>query len=98
MELVRMGRSHILQANWYDYPQYYDIAFQAHDPAGGRLHRGRMPQVLPLRRPPVPGASLRQWPINRRVGRPRLPSDRLRSQPASVELSSAAACTAAAPC
>src|SRR2546421_2207117 len=25
-----MGRSRILVANWYDYPQYYDIAFQAH--------------------------------------------------------------------
>src|SRR5438876_1782105 len=25
-----MARSHILQANWFDYPQYYDIAFQAH--------------------------------------------------------------------
>jgi SAM-dependent methyltransferase len=24
-----MARSHILQANWFDYPQYYDIAFQA---------------------------------------------------------------------
>lgn len=24
-----MGRSQILQANWFDYPQYYDIAFQA---------------------------------------------------------------------
>src|SRR5437016_12020090 len=30
MEPVRMARSHILQANWYDYPQYYDIAFQAY--------------------------------------------------------------------
>ena len=29
MEPVRMARSHILQANWFDYPQYYDIAFQA---------------------------------------------------------------------
>ena len=25
-----MGRSRILVANWFDYPQYYDIAFQAH--------------------------------------------------------------------
>jgi SAM-dependent methyltransferase len=25
-----MGRSRILTANWYDYPQYYDIAFQAY--------------------------------------------------------------------
>src|SRR5438552_16620641 len=25
-----MGRSRILLANWYDYPQYYDIAFQAY--------------------------------------------------------------------
>jgi SAM-dependent methyltransferase len=25
-----MGKSRILVANWYDYPQYYDIAFQAH--------------------------------------------------------------------
>jgi SAM-dependent methyltransferase len=25
-----MGRSRILVANWYDYPQYYDIAFQAY--------------------------------------------------------------------
>lgn len=24
-----MAKSHILQANWFDYPQYYDIAFQA---------------------------------------------------------------------
>src|SRR5438128_6766137 len=30
MEQVRMARSRILVANWYDYPQYYDIAFQAH--------------------------------------------------------------------
>jgi len=30
MEQVTMGRSRILQANWYDYPQYYDIAFQAY--------------------------------------------------------------------
>src|SRR5258708_15994309 len=30
MEPVRMARSHILQANCYDYPQYYDIAFQAY--------------------------------------------------------------------
>jgi SAM-dependent methyltransferase len=27
-----MGRSRILQANWFDYPQYYDIAFQAYTP------------------------------------------------------------------
>jgi SAM-dependent methyltransferase len=27
---VTMGRSRILAANWYDYPQYYDIAFQAY--------------------------------------------------------------------
>jgi SAM-dependent methyltransferase len=25
-----MARSRVLQANWYDYPQYYDIAFQAY--------------------------------------------------------------------
>jgi SAM-dependent methyltransferase len=25
-----MARSRLLVANWYDYPQYYDIAFQAH--------------------------------------------------------------------
>jgi SAM-dependent methyltransferase len=25
-----MVKSHILQANWYDYPHYYDIAFQAY--------------------------------------------------------------------
>jgi SAM-dependent methyltransferase len=25
-----MGRSRILEANWYDYPRYYDIAFQAY--------------------------------------------------------------------
>src|SRR6266480_1579591 len=25
-----MPRSRILVANWYDYPQYYDIAFQAY--------------------------------------------------------------------
>ena len=25
-----MARSRILAANWFDYPQYYDIAFQAH--------------------------------------------------------------------
>ena len=25
-----MGRSRILLVNWYDYPQYYDIAFQAY--------------------------------------------------------------------
>jgi hypothetical protein len=30
MEQVRMARSRILVANWYDYPHYYDIAFQAH--------------------------------------------------------------------
>jgi SAM-dependent methyltransferase len=29
MEQVTMGRSRILVANWYDYPEYYDIAFQA---------------------------------------------------------------------
>jgi SAM-dependent methyltransferase len=29
MGLKTMGRSRILVANWYDYPQYYDIAFQA---------------------------------------------------------------------
>ena len=27
-----MERSRILQANWFDYPQYYDIAFQAYTP------------------------------------------------------------------
>jgi len=27
-----MGRSRILVANWFDYPQYYDIAFQTHTP------------------------------------------------------------------
>jgi SAM-dependent methyltransferase len=30
MEQVRMARSRILLANCYDYPQYYDIAFQAY--------------------------------------------------------------------
>jgi SAM-dependent methyltransferase len=30
MEQITMPRSRILQANWYDYPQYYDIGFQAH--------------------------------------------------------------------
>src|SRR5207248_11586898 len=30
MEPVRMARSQIFHANWYDYPQYYDIAFQAY--------------------------------------------------------------------
>src|ERR1043166_1664264 len=25
-----MARSRIIAANWYDYPQYYDIAFQAY--------------------------------------------------------------------
>jgi hypothetical protein len=53
-----------------------------------------MPQVLSLCGPPVPGASLRRWPTNHRVGRPRLSSDRLRSQPASVELPSTATCKA----
>jgi SAM-dependent methyltransferase len=28
-ERIAVGRSRILVANWYDYPQYYDIAFQA---------------------------------------------------------------------
>ena len=27
-----MGRSRILVANWFDYPRYYDIAFQTHTP------------------------------------------------------------------
>src|SRR5262245_32568933 len=30
MEPVRMARSYIFQANCYDYPLYYDIAFQAY--------------------------------------------------------------------
>jgi SAM-dependent methyltransferase len=30
MEPVRMARSHILEANCYDFPQYYDIAFQCY--------------------------------------------------------------------
>src|SRR2546423_13567352 len=30
MEPVRMARSQIFHANWYNYPQYYDIAFQAY--------------------------------------------------------------------
>jgi SAM-dependent methyltransferase len=30
MEQIRMARSRILLANCYDYPQYYDIAFQAY--------------------------------------------------------------------
>jgi hypothetical protein len=25
-----MERSRIVSANWFDYPQYYDIAFQAY--------------------------------------------------------------------
>src|SRR5690349_16912937 len=25
-----MGRSRIVFANWYDYPQYYDVVFQAY--------------------------------------------------------------------
>jgi len=29
MSLNNMARSRMLLANWYDYPQYYDIAFQA---------------------------------------------------------------------
>jgi 2-polyprenyl-3-methyl-5-hydroxy-6-metoxy-1,4-benzoquinol methylase len=28
-----MRRDGILAANWYDYPQYYDIAFQTHTSA-----------------------------------------------------------------
>jgi 2-polyprenyl-3-methyl-5-hydroxy-6-metoxy-1,4-benzoquinol methylase len=27
---ITMGKSRIVVANWFDYPQYYDIAFQAH--------------------------------------------------------------------
>src|SRR5256714_1735817 len=27
---MQMGRSRIVFANWYDYPQYYDIVFQAY--------------------------------------------------------------------
>src|SRR5947208_15294629 len=27
---IIMARSRIRVANWFDYPQYYDIAFQAH--------------------------------------------------------------------
>src|SRR5213082_2821612 len=27
---IIMGKNRIVVANWYDYPQYYDIAFQAH--------------------------------------------------------------------
>jgi len=30
MASMPMGRSRILQANWFNYPQYYDIAFQAY--------------------------------------------------------------------
>src|SRR6266508_1937192 len=29
-EQIRMRRNGILAANWYDYPQYYDIAFQTY--------------------------------------------------------------------
>jgi SAM-dependent methyltransferase len=28
MDIVRMATSRTIQANWFDYPQYYDIAFQ----------------------------------------------------------------------
>ena len=54
-----MARSRVLQASWYDYPQYYDIACQVVHPVGGRLHRGRMPEVLPLCRSQAAGACLR---------------------------------------
>src|SRR5947208_6150302 len=27
---IIMGKNRIVVANWFDYPQYYDIAFQAH--------------------------------------------------------------------
>jgi SAM-dependent methyltransferase len=30
MEQITMGNGRILVTNWYDYPQYYDIAFQAY--------------------------------------------------------------------
>src|SRR5215469_4603352 len=30
MEQIRTTRSRILAASWFDYPQYYDIAFQAY--------------------------------------------------------------------
>jgi 2-polyprenyl-3-methyl-5-hydroxy-6-metoxy-1,4-benzoquinol methylase len=30
MEQVRIARSRVLAASWFDYPQYYDIAFQAY--------------------------------------------------------------------
>jgi hypothetical protein len=42
-----MARSRILVANW-DYPQYYDIAFQAYTPTGDRLHRGCMQVSIAL--------------------------------------------------
>ena len=37
-------------ASWYDYPQYYDIAFRDETRPGGRLHRGGLPKVLPVSR------------------------------------------------
>ena len=92
MEQVRIARSRVLAASWFDYPQYYDIAFQAYSQHEANFIYAacRMPKVLSLRRRPVAGAGLRQWPTNHRVGGPRLPGGWLRYQSASVELSSAA--------
>ena len=43
-----MARTRIVVANCYDYPQYYDIAFQAYTQREAELHRGRMPpSILP---------------------------------------------------
>jgi len=38
-----MDKSH-LSANWYDYPQYYDIAFQAYTRREADFNRGRLPE------------------------------------------------------
>ena len=61
------------------------------DPAGGRLHRGRLPQVLPLPGAAPLGAGLRHGPAGGRTGRARLSRDGPGPQPAVARLPAAAA-------
>jgi len=43
-----MGRSRILVANWFDYPRYYDIAFQTHTPGRPTSSSPHAVSIAPL--------------------------------------------------
>ena len=77
--------------SWYDYPQYYDLAFRSETRLEADFIEAACRKYCRFPVAAAVGAGLRHRPAGGGIGRPRLPHDGLRPEPAVAGLPAAAA-------